>query len=338
MNDYLSTLAIRALRPAETLQPRRSGMFEPSADPFGPDAVSGVSGRWAAEREVAPAVAGEEPAAASWQMEGEPAASGGHPQRAVDRIVAPPPPSEMVYEGDERDGVAPAGAVRSGEMAAEDVPGRVRSQRTEPLFRSHDIPSVRDDGGDIGRDTGIVPQAHGTGAAAERSGRFLKLPGYQDASVPPPSEPKPAPVPSPGRMEPAIAAAGREMLAGRERGSLYREHYERGADAVTAASVIPARITGSLRAGDAFSAGEPSAISSPAPVLPERRLMPVSVPAGADQYQMRNEPPVVRVTIGRIEVRAIMPQAPSRPDPPARKRGPGLSLDDYLRSQKRGGR
>lgn len=336
MNDYLSTLALRALRPAETLQPRRSGMFEPSADPFGPEAIPRVPGGWESANIMAPAGPVEGAAAAPWSPEQERGAFAEPVRRQPQRIVAPPAPSSAAHGGDKHDGAPASGALQSGEMAAEDAPGRVRSQSMGPLLRSHDISMARYDSGGIGRDTGIVPQAHGTGAAAERSGRFLKLPGRPDMNVVP--QPELSLIPSPPRMQPGIAAAGRENVAEREELSLHPGYREPEMAVPPVAGGAADRIAGSLRGGDRLSAEEPAWISSPAPDLPDRRLTPASVPAGADLHQTRNEPPVVRVTIGRIEVRAIMPQAPSRPDPPARKREPRLSLDEYLRSQKRGGR
>ncbi len=43
------------------------------------------------------------------------------------------------------------------------------------------------------------------------------------------------------------------------------------------------------------------------------------------------EPPSIRVTIGRVEVRAVSPPPPAEPPPPAK---PRISLDDYLRSHR----
>lgn len=48
--------------------------------------------------------------------------------------------------------------------------------------------------------------------------------------------------------------------------------------------------------------------------------------------------PTIRVTIGRIEVRAITPLAPPAPRPTRTKTGPVLSLDDYLKQRNGGGR
>ncbi|KAF5414492.1 MAG: hypothetical protein C5S48_08840 [Candidatus Methanogaster sp.] len=58
---------------------------------------------------------------------------------------------------------------------------------------------------------------------------------------------------------------------------------------------------------------------------PEKTRMQVSEPA---------EPAVIRVTIGRIEVRATTPPLP--PAPRARPRGPALTLDDYLNKRNGG--
>jgi hypothetical protein len=51
----------------------------------------------------------------------------------------------------------------------------------------------------------------------------------------------------------------------------------------------------------------------------------------------RDEPPVVRVTIGRIEVRASPPEPPrSQPIATPEPASPRLSLDDYLERRKAG--
>ena len=81
--------------------------------------------------------------------------------------------------------------------------------------------------------------------------------------------------------------------------------------------------------------------TAPTPSL--ERVPTPSVAAGAfpgDQPRTAQEPaptaPTIRVSIGRIEVRAIMPPAPpAQRTPPARPR-PQLSLEDYL--QRHGGR
>jgi hypothetical protein len=44
--------------------------------------------------------------------------------------------------------------------------------------------------------------------------------------------------------------------------------------------------------------------------------------------------PVVRVSIGRVEVKAVLPQAPAFPRKPARQNKPMLTLDDYLKQRR----
>jgi hypothetical protein len=59
-------------------------------------------------------------------------------------------------------------------------------------------------------------------------------------------------------------------------------------------------------------------------------------PHRADQFphELGDEAPIVRVTIGRIEVRAVHPTAPA--PKPAKPAPPRLSLEDYLHERKRG--
>ncbi len=54
-------------------------------------------------------------------------------------------------------------------------------------------------------------------------------------------------------------------------------------------------------------------------------LQPPLVPA----YAAPSEPPVVRVTIGRVDVRAVLPPAPAERTAP--RRAPRMTLDEYLR-------
>jgi hypothetical protein len=60
---------------------------------------------------------------------------------------------------------------------------------------------------------------------------------------------------------------------------------------------------------------------------------PGGVRASAREGVTQSTPPIIEVTIGRIEVRALTP--PAAPPPPQRERHepPKMSLDDYLRAQ-----
>lgn len=67
------------------------------------------------------------------------------------------------------------------------------------------------------------------------------------------------------------------------------------------------------------------------PIQPRRRkdFLPV------DQRSSKS-PPIIRVTIGRVEVRAVQSPAPGPKQ--AKLRPPKLSLEDYLRKRERGSR
>lgn len=52
-------------------------------------------------------------------------------------------------------------------------------------------------------------------------------------------------------------------------------------------------------------------------------------PVAAERAPTAVEPPVVRVTIGRVDVRAVLP--PAAPERAAPKRRPRMTLDEYLR-------
>jgi hypothetical protein len=75
-------------------------------------------------------------------------------------------------------------------------------------------------------------------------------------------------------------------------------------------------------------------------IAPTPSAASVEFPADQRQATLESAPPAptIRVSIGRIEVRAIMPPVPpARHTPPARPR-PQLSLEDYLRQHRGGSR
>ena len=101
--------------------------------------------------------------------------------------------------------------------------------------------------------------------------------------------------------------------------------------------------------GTATLAQEQARLLVPAPPVARRGAPSTSSPAGAGSppsprtaaaplAARDEEPPVVHVTIGRIDVRALTPaQPPPRPTAPA-PRGPAMSLDQFLAERERGGR
>jgi len=65
-------------------------------------------------------------------------------------------------------------------------------------------------------------------------------------------------------------------------------------------------------------------------------LKPPATPAVSLLQPSPKEPPAIHVTIGRVEVRAMMPAAQVKPSP--ERSAPKMSLDDYLRSRNGGQR
>ena len=72
------------------------------------------------------------------------------------------------------------------------------------------------------------------------------------------------------------------------------------------------------------------------PFAGQPSLRPPAAPADRVRDQPGEAAPVIRVTIGRIDVRAVLPPAPPAPRPAA-PTGPVLSLEEYLK-QRDGGR
>jgi hypothetical protein len=111
-----------------------------------------------------------------------------------------------------------------------------------------------------------------------------------------------------------------------------------GADSPTnAADVLTLRTDHLETLSPQFTRPEPVAVkivaqSSAAPVAGPTSLTltePTPTPAAA---------PVIRVSIGRIEVRAIMPPAPPAPRSKVPRPSPGLSLEEFLKQRQRGQR
>jgi hypothetical protein len=87
-----------------------------------------------------------------------------------------------------------------------------------------------------------------------------------------------------------------------------------------------------VRATPATREGPVSAKPPSPPRSPSAPLVTASQtqePASERTAGGRAEPPVVRVTIGRVDVRAVLPSPPAEHSRP--KRAPRLTLDEYLR-------
>ena len=87
----------------------------------------------------------------------------------------------------------------------------------------------------------------------------------------------------------------------------------------------------------ASQVARPEGIMAPPPVVSAVQAAP-SAHAEPARMSQSQTPPVIRISIGRVEVRAVMaPPALPLPRPPARS-GPSLSLEDYLKGREEGKR
>jgi hypothetical protein len=90
---------------------------------------------------------------------------------------------------------------------------------------------------------------------------------------------------------------------------------------------------GARPSGQAMSTGRVPSREAPLGIRPLQPapapLVPPAPVLGAESA------PTIEITIGRVEVRAVQPPAPSR-RPAAERRGPSLSLEDYLKERNRG--
>jgi|GEM_PF-3424449 len=308
MNDYLTTLAIRMLRPTETLQPRRGTIFEPPPAMSGVSAVALDAGMPEDEQEddgVRPA-AGDAPVPAvrfrndmPWRLDRLVPPAGATVTRKVpalhrDELETGAEPSVTAYPLKHAVSAAPgasAAEMPSDEAVAEDrtggYPAMPAADHAVPPRPAPDVPHAR---------------AISSGSAA--------------FSAPPPPRitDEPAPV-----VDPARGIQARVDAAGRSR-----------------AVPAPPRVSGRLSDGSPDVRNGATVRDVLQPASTGVSLPPALVPREESRREAPPEPATVRVTIGRIDVRAIMPEAPFRQPPPSAKPDRRLSLGDYLRTQKRG--
>lgn len=109
----------------------------------------------------------------------------------------------------------------------------------------------------------------------------------------------------------------------------------------------PVERTEIVHESDPHPAIETKAAPAPPPIVERerpvrRREVPIAHPASPAAPMFRREPmpeaaPTIHVTIGRVDVRAVIPGAPA-PRTETGPRAPALSLEDYLAQRNRGGR
>lgn len=147
----------------------------------------------------------------------------------------------------------------------------------------------------------------------------------------PPSRAEEPPAPKtpakPSRREPLRASVRRRRLSA--------PAPPVAAPAAKPESAAPAQSEVEERSPDPVAASPPGSRRTDAQVAPTL-LLSARPPRGADPSEAAS-PPTVRVTIGRVDVRAVMPER--QPEPKRQPRlAPRMSLDDYLSAPRSAGR
>ena len=318
MNDYLSTLVIRTMQPAETLQPRVGGMFEPVGNDIDVTGdTRGIKEREAPEGVAAPDVPRGD---ALWRL---------------DQLLHGGSYMAGKIDGGMRDAQPVQGMQRtpeiSGEMGVKGAGDPQRENHHTPSRDEYHDDADRDSHGAL-RETrdDVSASMHGSGAAPGIRGEGDGIVGVPGRS----GRHRPVRVDAPEREEMPSSDGG--VIAAGPKGS--RDAEIEGTTAPRARAIS----RGSLQQGAARPEPEGTSIAKRPTIEPKvpgsshLHPTPSLIPRMESVREERPEPRTIRVTIGRIEVRAIMPREPVRGESAAPPAAPRLSLDDYLKAQKRG--
>lgn len=294
MSDYLSHLVARSLDRTEVIKPRLASFFEPSVQ--GEPVFGDESGSERMDASYAPDETGYDNLQSAWLSDQTPQLKSDalQPARSGSQQTPGQPRSGMTRQA------LPASSSSS-------VPPEVTAQslkKTPQQKPSQDLPAPS--GGD-------EPYVASPGAAAERSRASAHEPAIQSIPIEssPPTLQEVTAQPSAVRM--VQQESDHEMLTplappSPGDGETYQPHRvtaERNRESTREPAIQP--------------------ITIEQIVLPDKTQPRASEPA---------EPAAIRVTIGRVEVRATTPPQP--PAPRTRPPGPALTLDDYLKKRNGG--
>lgn len=303
MSDYLSRLLDRQWRGETPIRPRSGSMFESAPPQMLPDS--------------APAV--PEPAADRAAAIHEPAPAPVVPPAPAPVVPSAPEPQEPASRRSAPDESPPAHD-SAPPTAGQQRPAATRSSVESPQhgerLSTAEVSAPENAGQDIAEQP-VFQQIRRTVIATETP---VIEPGAPDRPVTDATETQSADE----RLESArVAKERREIPSSRPRAIRVAP------DSHPPFAVMPEP----AEPGGAES--EPIAPDWPAPSRPAPVLRP-SITAAPDTPPPgpAAQPPVIRVTIGRIEVRAVAPTERAKPAPQRRRLS--LSLDDYLKQ--RGGR
>jgi hypothetical protein len=345
MSDYLTGIIARSFELVEVIRPRLPGLFEPlSGDrgssrdrafdlPLIPEGSAAAGASTTADvaaqaaphalnasaRHASPLVAGDGRLTPQTHLRAAPAQPTADPRPA--RLNAPgafepsgapfaSTPPLAATAPPQRERVAPP-APFAPVQAAPSLASRKAA--APPSARPHPGPS------------GTLAGATARGPAPPRAGRDVPASAEGPAAASLPTSPVP--------LEPA------DVTLPRDPGRSGREPHSAGISA-REPHAPPRRETPLPPAATpaASSAGPPTSPVRATPHLNENSRLPErpwheALPGARRRATGQTDETVVRVNIGRVEVRAVMPPAP--PVPAAVPRRPDMSLDEYLKRRSR---
>ncbi|NPD27114.1 hypothetical protein [Corallococcus exiguus] len=363
MSDYLSHLAARQLSPGEGVRPRIDSYFAPearsvdagSAVPV--DAVSEARAPMARSRrepwnEVGRALAVPDAEARSMGARGSEAAP--RVDEALTQGSRPPPnagtgtrgevsPGDILESDASRERPTEEGS--AGPRPLQPATGRAPNHRSAELFReSHEHVAPRDAQASMAMAAmdalhvdGSPPEGEGQGEVSGSTASLRSTVRLHPTGTPARAHEGPRASSSRGDTRTLAAALEAEVRSSSStmRGARLRDVV---VEAESPAPRSPTSAVGRVRAlAEALGAEAPAPHS---PTWPgamksgpgaDRPAAPLTAMAEGGPAE-----PVIQVTIGRIDVRAVTPPAPAR-STPARP-SPGPSLDEYLARRNGGGR
>jgi hypothetical protein len=341
MNDHLSHLVARSLNLATVVQPRQVSLFEPPqqmgglmfGQDVGPEMVDATSASDEAEIRPAPIPPSVRPSAEP-PPERQPLMTG---SQVAPSMPAPLPGNMITPSGPPpRPSTDPSWAVpvtsqpvQAGldhplDQPAPSPPQSATSQTSVPISppdlsdQSPRRPSQQPDA-DPPKQLPAVDKSEAE-APSSRSAARPQRPAHESVDARVVSEP--------------VASPGQLLMHSRD-------------ITLTPQKVNPqmTRVNAEEPSPPVTSQLEPSPMQSvrpvaSMPVIAKPQVTPrieLAAPAAVQPPTARELTPTIRVTIGRIEVRAIMPPSPPAPSSTSARPAPALSLDAYLK-QRSGGK
>jgi hypothetical protein len=314
MSDYLDHLTAKALDLTERIQPRLASLFEPPSAAGRP-----IAARWSAKEEWAP----DEPfpGVASFEAPLSTEESFGRAGQLHPPTTGQRRPAAVLQQ-------QPTG---SAEHSMDQPPGQWVNRQPSPLLTPQVVDTMS---GPLRTQAGPNPDRTTSTATPTAS----SLPGvakpFEAKAARPSHQDTPILAPVTARQEiagaPSIDANAQESLSALE------QIIGRAVDKRAVLSHVPQseHITPPEAISSQAIRSSTPAMSVVQPHVTLYREPPVSIPFPATA--MPEPAPTIKITIGRVDVRAVMPAMPATRTAPARP-GPALSLEEYLK-QREGGR